>query len=274
MPGVRGVRRSRFAVAAGVASLCVGAAATPAHAEEISPAEWLKRQEAPAFRTGHTLPPLTRFGWTLPVDARIELAERWGYCLEFGGYATTKAVEKALADPVSPGGRMIALAARDPGRYPLAVICSRELPAENVPPETWTRDTAGRFLDGTAKSMDGNEWHRGMKTIFSPEAPDSYWREAARLRADPIRRIRERCRVAVVKARGETPWFEYISERKAHQEMIVSEAVRAAAPDRRLYIYYPTTGGTHRNRWGGWVQWGFGYEWMRPVSDLASSEAY
>jgi hypothetical protein len=43
-------------------------------------------------------------------------------------------------------------------------------------------------------------------------------------------------------------------------------------PDRQLYIYYPTTGGTHRNRGGD--EWMYGYEWMKPVSDLASSEFY
>jgi hypothetical protein len=43
---------------------------------------------APHFREGHALPPLTRYCWTLPLDARAELAERWGYALEFGGYVS------------------------------------------------------------------------------------------------------------------------------------------------------------------------------------------
>ena len=66
--------------------------------ELIKPAEYLAAQEAPDFREGHTLPPLTRYGWTLAFDARVELARRWGYALEFGGYVTENflAVSRAL----------------------------------------------------------------------------------------------------------------------------------------------------------------------------------
>jgi hypothetical protein len=274
-------------------------AANGSQTADCTPAAWLKGRNPPAFREGHTLPPLTRFGWTLPLDARIELAERWGYGLEFGGYATTKAVDKALSDPESDGGRMLALAAKAPKTYRLCVICARDLPEKDVPPRTWTRDAEGRLLDAKARSMDGTEWHKGMKTVYSPASPDSVWKEAGRLRADPIRRIRERCPIAIVlnggeyglgvlgfarkvweqdpavlEAKGETPWFDYISERKAHQERIIADAVRAAARDALLYIYYPTSGGTHRNRSSGWKAWCYGYEWMKPVSDLASTEAY
>ena len=66
----------------------------------ITPAEWLEAQKKPAFRDGHTLPRLTRFGWVLPTDARIKLAEHWGYALEFGGYVDDKVVAR-LDDPKS-----------------------------------------------------------------------------------------------------------------------------------------------------------------------------
>ena len=56
--------------------------------------------------------------------------------------------------------------------------------------------------------------------------------------------------------------------------MTIANEVKAAVPDRELYIYYPTTGGTHRNRHGDWNRWMYGYQWMKPVSDLASSEHY
>jgi hypothetical protein len=275
----------------------MAALATATGAPAMTPAEYLKTLTRPRFRENHTLPPLTRFGWTLPFDARVELAENWGYALEFGGYVTFQSAAR-LEDPDSVESKLVALTASDPKRYPLCVICSRELPTD-VPPETWTRDAEGRFLNGKAESLDGTEWHKGMKTVYSPEAPDSVWQEAGRLRADPISNVRGKCPVAIVlnggeyglgvlgfaqkvwekdpailKARGDTPWYDYISARKARAETVIADAVKAVVPDRQLYIYYPTGGGTHRNRHDDWRQWMYGYQWMKPVSDLASSEHY
>ena len=48
----------------------------------------LRNAQEPRSRQGHTLLPLTRWGWTMPLEVRVELAKRWGYALEFGGYAT------------------------------------------------------------------------------------------------------------------------------------------------------------------------------------------
>jgi hypothetical protein len=266
----------------------------------VTPAAWLKAQPKLAFKDGHTLPPLTRYGWTLDFDTRVELAEHWGYALEFGGYADSGSVARALGTTNDLGARCIALAAADPKTFKLAVICSRSLPPnDSVPPETWTRNAEGRFLNGKANSMDGTEWHKGMDVVYSPAAPDSVWAEAGRLRADPIRLIREKCPIAIVlnggeyglgvigfagkvwsqdpailKAKGDKPWFDYISERKARAELLIANAVRQAVPDRQLYIYYTTTGGSHRNLTPDWKDWSAGYEWMKPVSDLASSEHY
>lgn len=264
----------------------------------VTAAEYLAAQPKPHFKPGHTLPPLTRFGWTLPFDARVELADNWGYGLEFGGYATLGRVTKDLDNPASEASRLVALAASDPKRYRLAVICARDLPTD-VPPETWTRNATGRLLDGKAQSLDGNVWHKGMKTVYSPAAPDQVWREAGRLRADPLRRIREKCPIAIVlnggeygigvlgfaqkvweqdpailKDKGGRPWFDYVSERKAHAEKIIAEAVRAAAPDRQLYVYYTAGGGTHRELIGNWREWEYGWEWMQGVGDLPSNECY
>lgn len=268
---------------------------------DISPAEWLKRQSRPVFRSGHTLPPLTRYGWTLDFDTNVELAEHWGYCLDFtGGYADSTAVDRALSNPDEPPAKVLALAARDPQRYRLSVICSREMPKnDEVPPETWTRDAAGNLLNRQARSMDGTAWTPGMAPVYSPATPDSVWEEAGRLRAEPLRRIRERCPIAVVlnggeyglgvpgfaakvweldpaivKAKGDKSWADYASERKARAELIIADAVRKAVPDRELYIYYTTGGCEHRNRFAGWKDWGPCFEDIKPVSDLASSQMY
>ena len=264
----------------------------------MTPAEYLAAQPKPAFRPGHTLPPLTRFGWTLPLDARIALAEHFGYALEFGGYADADTVARDLANPESDAAKLVALCASDPKRYPLAVICSRRLP-EGTDPNTWARDAEGKFLDGKAVSLDGNEWNPKMRTVYSPLSSDEYWREAGELRAAGLRAIREKCPIAIilnggeyglgvlgfaqkvweqdpriVADKGDRPWFDYVSQRKAHFETLIADAVRRAVPDRLHYIYYTDGGGTHRNVSPDWKQWCHGWEWMQGVSDLPSNEAY
>ena len=162
-----------------------------ADAKLITPAEWLEAQKTPAFRDGHTLPRLTRFGWVLPTDARIKLAEHWGYALEFGGYVDDKVVAR-LDDPKSDESKLAALAKADPGRYPLVVLCSRRLPEEEAPADAWTRDKDGKVLNGKAQSMDGTQWSEGKGAIWSPEAPDAVWQMAGEYRAAPLRELQKR----------------------------------------------------------------------------------
>jgi len=112
----------------------------------LRPADWLKAQVKPKYRAGHTLPPLTRYGWDMDDTVRITLAEDWGYALEFG-VAGESQVDNALNKPESREARLLALAISDPKRYPLSVVSTRELPKLNVPTEVWTRDAKGSFLN-------------------------------------------------------------------------------------------------------------------------------
>lgn len=270
-----------------VAALLLDAAALPAAEEApklVTPAEYLATLTPPVFRAGHTLPPLTRYGWTLPFDLKVALAERWGYCLEFGGYADAKLVAK-LEDPNSDESKLVALTAKDPARYPLFVILSRELP-EDLPPEVWTRDAEGKLVEG--------------KETWSPEAPDAALQAIADLQVGSLRKILAKCPVAIIlnggesllnvytwggkywaqdpkimKAKGERDWHEYISERKAHQELIITKAVREAAPDRTFYLLYTFAGGgKYRNSSENWWHSSWGLPWMLAVSDLPNTAAY
>ena len=79
-----------------LSSMFTWSVATPvpsAAEEEISPAAYLASLSRPVFRAGHTLPPLTRYGWTLPLEVNAELARHWGYALEMGGYWTQAKAE-------------------------------------------------------------------------------------------------------------------------------------------------------------------------------------
>ena len=53
---------------------------SPAHAETAM--EHLQAEPRPMFKEGHTLLPLSRWGWSLPVETSVELCEHWGFALE------------------------------------------------------------------------------------------------------------------------------------------------------------------------------------------------
>jgi hypothetical protein len=281
---------SRHQVAPFVAAIVwpavIATLAAPGRAalDEVTPAQWLAAQPKPVFRPGHTLPRLARWGWGLPQDVRVELAEHWGYALEFGG-TDDVGVQHAIDVPASDSGRILALAARDPRRYPLCVIVSRALPAR-LPPETWTRDAAGRPVP-----PQGAAW--------SPEAPPEVIRAVAEVRAAPLRKIRAKAPIAIIlnggenalsvvgpsrkyweqdprilAAKGNSSWYEYVSRRKGEMETAIADACRRAVPDRTLYVYYAAGGVTFRNFYPGWEDSAFDFKWMRTACDLPSEEYY
>ena len=251
-------------------------------AQTTTPFQYLKQIPAPNFKQGHTLPPLTRFGWVLPFDARVELADRWGYALEWGGYATPKTVAKAIADPKSDSAKVMALVAADPKRYQLAVILNRELP--KTPENIWLHNDRGELING--------------KKIWSPEAPLAALEAAAKLRSEPLEQISKIAPIAVVlnggeyglgvpanhrfysqdpsveAARSNRNWFDYISERKGYQESFIAQAVRTIVPNRSIYVYYPADSNPHRKRYRGWEYWCYDYKYMRTISDYPSSSTY
>ena len=53
---------------------------SPAHAETAL--EHLQTEPRPVFKENHTLLPLSRWGWSLPVETSVEFCEHWGYALE------------------------------------------------------------------------------------------------------------------------------------------------------------------------------------------------
>jgi hypothetical protein len=248
----------------------------------VDPAQYLKLLPAPKFKSGHTLLPLARFGYALPFETRVELADRWGYALEWGSYAGG-GTEKALSDPQSDESKVTALAAANPKRYQLAVILARDLP--NTPESIWLHNDRGELVDG--------------RQTWSPEAPVAALQAAAKLRAEPLKLIRKKAPIAVVlnggeyglnvlggiqsscerdpkvvAARGSRDWFDYISERKAYQESFIAKAVRQILPKRQTYVYYPADSNPHRQRYAGWEQWCYDYKYMRKVSDYPSSSTY
>ena len=268
------------------ASLALAACLLSRQAHGATPLEHLRAAPKPRFKDGHTLPPLTRWGWQMSYDVQVELAEHWGYALELG--EANASLVKQLADPKSVPSKLCALTASDPKRYPLSVLAHRTCYDEDfvasLPPETWCRDADGKPLG---------------KNLWSPEAPDQVFERAAAVSAESLKAVLEKAPLAiilnggeyaltvfghagklwaqdprVVQAKGAQSWFDYISKRKGRQERLIADAIRKACPNRLLYIFYYADGCPHRNRYGGWDAWACDYKAMKPVSDLPSGSLY
>ena len=255
------------------------------------PAQLLQEQPKPKFRAGHTLLPLTRWGWETDFATKVELAKNWGYALDFG--ECTAARVKQLDDPKSDFSKLVALTVSNPKQYPLAVMTPRPFLrrgddfCKQLPDSAWCHDIHGKLIETQGGAF------------LSPEAPDAVFERAASIVAEPLKALRKKAPIAivlnggeyplgvagwelkhwiqdpkVVKAVGSQSWFEYLSKQKARQEMCVTRAVREQVPDRLAYILYPIDGCQYRNHNDDWWQWTYDYRWMKPVVDLPGSSLY
>ena len=271
---------------------------------KILPTDYIASVEPkPFFKPGHTLPPLTRFGWVSPFAARKLFAQDWGYAVEFSGYASESVVDR-VDNPFTDEAKAVALVNSDPAKYKLAVICDRYTPA-TWSSEIWCQDASGRLLNSKAVSMDGTEWSPGMQTTYRLTAPEAYWTELGRGRAKPLERLRKRVPISMVLNGGEyglgvwgfsgKVWeadprdARFLAEQEAKgieareaahlqkirsEELIASE-VRKAVPDRLLSIYYVLGGSPAKGTIPDWNEWGGLYRDARgKFSDLPSSEHY
>src|SRR6185437_5089506 len=73
-----------------IPALAVGESRATSPGVTVKPIDWLKAQSPPEFAPDSTLPPLTRWGWAMSFDVARELADRWGYAVEFSGYVSEK----------------------------------------------------------------------------------------------------------------------------------------------------------------------------------------
>ncbi len=306
-------KQYRIAATLALALILIGSLTSiPAVAQTVTPAQWLAAQPKPAFKPGHTLPRLTRFGYDSPFDIarEKELAEHWGYAIELhAGYLDPEVVAR-LDNPNSREAKIAALNKSNPAKYPLSITTSRRMPKlgePGVPDNTWTRNASGQLLTAQLSSTDGNLWTPGAEPIYSTEAPDSVWTLAGKYRADPLRALVARVPVNSVRNAGDygmgfggvdanesgrfwaqdpvfnnavanSVWgggsYGHGSAKKANSERIIADEIRAAAPQRSLYVYYTAGGRTLRNKFWGSDSYGSWWEHFRGISDKPSNEVY
>lgn len=262
----------------------------------MTPAEYLAKQPAPVFKEGHRLPPLTRFGWQLSYEARVELAERWGYALALGT-ANNRLLEH-LDWKASYERQILDRVQSDPERYKLAVILDRRMPeADTLPTDSWLRDAEGRYVNRKGVPLPNQAKVEGR--VWSPAAPEATWSTIGESWAAKLAAVREYAPISivlnggeygigvaghqqaawetdptVVDAKGDRSWYDYVSERKGAFEAIIGQVVFDAVPDLQQYIVYGIGGQSHRKRYGGWAQWDLAYKAKDRVPTLPSSEHY
>lgn len=287
--------------------MCCLGASTAAHGEDITPAQWLASQPKPAFKAGHTLPRLTRYAYQVPIDVTKELTENWGYALQLHeGYLDQQVVDR-LDDPSSREAQIAALTLSDPVKYPLFITTSRRMPGVGeVDDSAWTHNASGQLLTGSLSSPDGTPWSPGEEPLYSSEAPDSVWALAGEYRAAPLRALVARVPVNMVLNGGEygmgfvgvgdgagTIWGldpshnaavassiwgggrnGHCSAKSANAQRIIADAIRAAAPQRSLYVFYTAGGRTLRNHYWGQDFYGGYWEHGSGINDIPSNETY
>ncbi len=279
--------------------------AVPPASEKVTPAEWLDAQPKPAFKAGHTLPRLTRYGYEcMPLSTGKPLAKDWGYALEFTRYVTSLEAVAQIDVPGSREAQTVALALAEPDVYKLNVCTTQTIPTEYAPPNAYTRDAAGEILNGQGVSPDGTTWG-GAGPLISLEAPDSLWEAAGELRAAPLRALVARGvpidsihnggesglgipgfaqdawnkDPAIGAAIGASPWgqgsmYNHASAKKGNSELIIAKITKAAVPNRGFFNYYTAGGGTHRNTSFAVDAWGPRWQHTRGTNDIPSNEAY
>jgi hypothetical protein len=263
--------------------------AAPTPRVAVKPIDWLKAQTPPDFAPTSTLPPLARWGWDMPFEIAKELADHWGYAVEFAGYLSDEVADEALANPNGRNGRCLALVASNPRRYKLGVLLDRQFP-KTMPPQGYLGDAQGNFISDKENPK-----------MFSPEMPETCLKQAGQISAAGLVKLRTRCPIAiiqnggeyglnvigwskkyweqdphVVKAKGDLTWYHYISRQKAREQKAVADAVREVTPDRMLYVFYTCGGDTHRH---GPIEtfsddWAWDYSDMRVCADIATNEYY
>lgn len=122
--------------------------------------QYLKSQTPPPFRQGHTLYPLTFFGFGSDLrdyPTTSELATNWGFALEFSDApnvnpADTNKIKTILNDPNSYEYKLIQLAKSNPTKYKLHLPAFQFRNQGMIPftqaecPDCYSRDSEGNVI--------------------------------------------------------------------------------------------------------------------------------
>ncbi len=210
--------------------------------------------EGPDFAPDSTLPPLARWGWAMSFDVAKELADRWGYAVEFSGYVSEKVADEARGNARRQRAARLAAVAADPRKYKLGVLLDRQFP-EDMPPEAYLRDSQGEFL---ADKWNKKASSRRCRTTVeqagqlappgwtdSAPCPIAVIQNGGEYRAERLGLGPEVLAAGSAgrRGQGDMDWYRYISRQSPRAEGRRGRRP-VATPDRLLYVFYTCGGGT------------------------------
>ncbi len=137
-----------------------------------TPVEFLKEAKKPNFKEGHTLPPLTRWGWCLGEDTIIELAKNWGYALELSE-------SNNVTNEKSQDYRIAGLSKKE--GLPISVKVPRPIFGLG---KTFLKDIADE--KAFMRDAEGN-----VIKVLSPEADDIVYERVAEVCIDILNKVAE-----------------------------------------------------------------------------------
>lgn len=271
----------------------------PPSTDPATPLDWSGALPRPTFRAAHGLPPLTRWTGTHVLAFQRQMAERYGYAIDLGD--TSPGWDEDFANPNGTIAQKIALKALDPVTYKLSIMVWRplvdgEADFYDAYPEMRLRGADGEpnggfspeapdalFEEVAEMSASRLRAFRQKIAAAVPDSPrvdvvlnggeyglgiwgddDAKWLDDAVVRAA----IEDEFDLAEGEAPTEDQMFAYISERKAQQEQIITDAHVEANPGGQ-YVYYTTWSVGWKERWDGWWR----YAWDFPTIATLSSPA-
>lgn len=254
-----------------------------------TPAQFLDGLNAPSFRAGHALKPLTRWSWPLSYDTNVALA-RWGYALDIDPGTTGQ----NLSNANSTASRLAALAGANPTVYTVSVNTRRALHESGflntLPADSFVYNSA----TGDKLLIEGR---LGISPMISDEAIAL----VAAAEVPRLEALRAKCRIDLILNGGEYgmvvagnnggTWRQdttinaaldahpgdalgvWLSEQKRRQEEPIKTACIAAAGGNVPYVYY-VTGDTRRGLAAGRWTWSLDFTDLQHVSSYPSFQAY
>jgi hypothetical protein len=282
----------------------------------ITPAQYLAGQPKPNFAAGHHLPHLTMWAWGLSSNATVECALNWGYTLDLGDADSNTVAQINTTN--STKWEFIQLAKNNPAHYALSINTTRNWPT-NLSRGFWVTNSAGYFVDDNTNltinwtssdivSPEAADSDLTLEAVFQTAAIKAIvsnapiamilnggerdlgvcgfdtkaWKFDPRVQVSAVYTNAYKNGNFPSSATNGESWPDYISQRKAHQQSFLLSAVKSAAPNRELYIFYNT--GNEQNRFvipgegwweDTWANWGWNSLYMNThATDLPSFEDY
>lgn len=267
-------------------------------AQTVNWEQYLKSQTPPPFRQGHTLYPLTLFGYFSNLrdfPTMSELAGNWGFALEFTSSKSfnssdTVKIKTYLNDPTTNEYKYIQLAKSNPDKYKLHLPATQFRTQGMVPftpeecPDCYSRDSAGNVII------------YNTFPVLNPLMSEATLARCGQKYAWPFKYIERQFGVKVgmgihqgeaavwnnwdndpliVADRGTEDKNMYRDKKFARILSGFFTPIQTSLRDDGLFVYYSNGGNWDKGRYGGWVNGVPAYiEYTLDATVLPSSEHY